>query len=383
MTVPEAPAPAPAPPRSDLDVQVITTLGGFGRLRAEWTLAVGADPDTNVVLTWEWARTWWEHFGARAELHIVVIRDAEGVVAIAPLLRSRVGAGATGAPTLQRIAHDAGDYGGIVLVRREAEAVSALVDHLADRLRRGDVAVVVLSRLASDTRFSRVLGDELASRSATLATRAEPLEEACLFTDVREGFDLAKQAKKHKIRQRVRRLEEHHGAVRIVGHTGDTLEVGLDRLIDLHEARWAEIDEPMRGLLAGPATQAFLLDAIRMLDAEHRVRLFTLEAAGRPVAVELDLQLGRCTFLFKGAFDPGFAAFSPGQLLTHHVFQEGLAQGVEVFDFCRGDPLYKRRWTNGERHLTTVSLTRAGIAGELALRRFKIGRAIARRWPRP
>jgi CelD/BcsL family acetyltransferase involved in cellulose biosynthesis len=88
---------------------------------------------------------------------------------------------------------------------------------------------------------------------------------------------------------------------------------------------------------------------------------------------------GRRLFLFKGAFDPDFAAFSPGQLLHHRVFEEGLAEGVEVFDFCRGDAQYKRRWTNGERHLATVTLSRPGLAGAVARQRFRAARALARR----
>jgi CelD/BcsL family acetyltransferase involved in cellulose biosynthesis len=31
-----------------------------------------------------------------------------------------------------------------------------------------------------------------------------------------------------------------------------------------------------------------------------------------------------------------------------------------VFDFCRGDAAYKRRWATGERHLATLTLSRTG-----------------------
>ncbi|MGH9111044.1 MAG: GNAT family N-acetyltransferase, partial [Acidimicrobiales bacterium] len=235
---------------------------------------------------------------------------------------------------------------------------------------------------ASDARFSVLLGAELARRAADVADVAavtEPLAEACLFTDVRDGFDLARLAKKHKIRQRMRRLREQYDDARVVVHTADTIEPGLDRLVTLHDARWAELGHPLQGLLARPGHRAFLLDAVRALDAEGMVNLLTLEAGGRPAAVELDFRLGRRVFLFKGTFHPDFAAFSPSQLLTNRVFEDGLADGIEVFDFCRGDVLYKRRWTNGERHLSTVTLTQTGLAGSLARRRLRLARAAERR----
>jgi CelD/BcsL family acetyltransferase involved in cellulose biosynthesis len=366
---------------TELTLDVVDDEAGFAELRGDWADVAAADPDTNVFLTWPWAQTWWRHFGAGnddRELHIIVVRDSQGVVGIAPLFRSRVGVGPVAAPVLQRINHDSGDYGGMLLSRRADEAVALLVDHLGAQLQR-DVAVVVLSRLASDARFTALLGDELVRHAATIETLVEQLGEACLFTDVRAGFDLAKQAKKHKIRQRLRRLGEQHGEVTFVEHTGDTLDAGLDRLVSLHDRRWEELDEPMQGLLAEPARRAFLLDAIRALDIEGMVTLLSIEASGTPVAVELDFVHENRVFLFKGAFDPDYAAFSPGQLLHHRVFEDGLADAVDVFDFCRGDAQYKRRWANGERHLSTVTLSRPGLPGAVSRQRFRVSRAVERR----
>lgn len=365
---------------SDLRLDIVRDDHTFAALRGEWTDLAAADPEPNIFLTWPWAHTWWQRFGQgrpHHELHIAVVRDAVGVVGIAPLYSSRVGAGPVFTTAIQRINHDAGDYGGMLLGRRADEAVALLVDHLGAQL-HGGRAVVVLSRLASDARFTGLLGDELVRHAATIEPLVESID-TCLLTDVSGEFNLNKLAKKHRIRQRLRRLGEAHDPVEFVVHTGDTLEAGLDRLVTLHDRRWEEIDDPMQGLLADGEHQQFLLDAIRALDAEGMVRLLSIEAAGTPVAVELDFVHQRRVFLFKGAFDPDFAEFSPGQLLTHKVFEDGLAAGIEVFDFCRGDVPYKRRWTNGERHLTTITLSRPGLAGAAARQRFRVARALERR----
>jgi len=364
---------------SGLRLDIVRDDHTFAALRGEWTDLAAADPEPNVFLTWPWAYTWWQRFGLgrpHHELHIAVVRDAVGVVGIAPLYSSRVGVGSLFTTAIQRINDDAGDYGGMLLGRRADEAVALLVDHLGAQL-HGGRAVVVLSRLASDARFTGLLVGELVRHAATIEPLIESID-TCLLTDVSGGFDLNKLAKKHKIRQRLRRLGEAHDPVEFVVHTGDTLEAGLDRLVTLHDRRWEEIDEQMQGLLADGERQQFLLDAVRALDAEGMVRLMSIEAAGRPVAVELDFVQQRRAFLFKGAFDPDFAEFSPGQLLNHKVFEDGLAAGIEVFDFCRGDAPYKRRWTNRERHLSTITLSRPGLAGAVARQRFRAARALER-----
>lgn len=363
----------------DLKLAVVSDTGEMDGLRDEWNAAAAADATPNVYLTWEWVHTWWSHFGAGRELHVAVVRDGEGIVAIAPLQRSRLGVGPVATTVLERISPDAGDYGGIVLVRREAEAVEVLVDHLEAELRGGGAAAVVLSRLVSDDPFLALVREALVRRTATLATDEAALGGACLLTDLRDGFDMAKQAKKHKIRQRSRRLAEQHDEVVFAYHSGDDLDVGLDRLLHLHARRWEGRESEMQGLLADAGREAFMVDAIRALDGQGRVRLLTVTADGHPVAAELDFAFGRRLFMFKGAFDPDYGAFSPGQLLHHRVIEDGLASDVEVVDWGRGDQLYKRRWATGERHQVTVTVTRSGVAGRLAAQRLRATRALGRR----
>jgi CelD/BcsL family acetyltransferase involved in cellulose biosynthesis len=364
----------------DLRLSVVSDAGELAGMREEWNAAAAADPTPNVYLTWEWVHTWWSHFGAGHDLHVVVVRDGDGVVAIAPLHRARLGTGPVSARVLQRISPEAGDYGGVVLVRRDAEAVEVLVEHLAGKLRDRWASAVVLSRLGSDDPFLALLRGELVRRTGALSSAEAELGGACVFTDVREGFNLAKHTKKHKIRQRMRRLGEQHETVEFTYHTGDDLDLGLERLLKVHARRWEGREAEMQGLLAEPDREAFMLDAIRALDRQGRVKLLTLTADGQTVAAELDFEYQRRVFMFKGAFDPDYGPFSPGQLLHHRVFEDGLAsESIDVVDFGRGDQLYKRRWANDERTQATVTITRAGLAGRLDAQRLRAARALERR----
>ena len=44
-----------------------------------------------------------------------------------------------------------------------------------------------------------------------------------------------------------------------------------------------------------------------------------LSVDGRPIAGALYLEFNSCLYRLKTAFDPAFARFSPGYLLTHLV----------------------------------------------------------------
>jgi CelD/BcsL family acetyltransferase involved in cellulose biosynthesis len=361
-------------------VDVIDHVDGFDALRSEWDQAASANVDTNVFLTWEWLRTWWRHFGqssSRTRLHLVVVRDTDGLVAAAPLFRARRGIGPLRATLLQQVSFDAGDYGGILLVRRDEAAVDALLSHLADQIEQAGVRIVVLSRLASDSAFLEQLRKRLPEHGRLAASEAAVADPICPYVDVRAGFDLRKRRKKNRVPQRMAKLRRDHDAA-FEYHTGPTLETGIEALVDIHQRRWADRPGEPTGLLSDPATEAFLRDALRAMDARGWLRLLTLRANGRPIATRLDLEFGGRNYMLKHAIDPDFTAFSPGHLTHHRVFEDGIARGIDEFDFLRGDDEYKRRWTNRERHLVAVTLSRHGPAGRRARRRARLARRIDR-----
>lgn len=362
-----------------MNVTVVDTAAGFDALRDEWDAAALAGADPNVFLTWEWLATWWRHFGEpdpRARMHVVVVRDASGIVAAAPLYRTGDGVGPVSGSTLRQIGHDAGDYGGILLVRDHDAAVTALLGHLADSL-RGGIGQAVLSRLASDSVALDRLRAALAGHDRLVATEVVADDAVCPYTDVSNGYDMVKPLRKNRVPQRLKRLREQHEVV-FTYHSGDDLEQGITWLAELHERRWADRSEEFSGLLADERSATFLDDAIRALDSAGWLRLMTLTADGAPIAVRLDFEFAGRLYMLKNAIDPAYNAFGPGHITHARAFEDGMQRGVTEFDFLRGEHAYKRRWSNGERHLVALRLQRPGVVGHLARQRSRVAHRLAR-----
>lgn len=117
-----------------LTLEVVEVLTAFQGLRDEWNTAAAAGADPNVFMTWDWLHTWWTHFGEPnpdARLHIVTLRDEDGLVAAAPLFRMHWGYGPLRAPVMHQISYNAG----MLLVRpRDGDADQARMGRPPGRL---------------------------------------------------------------------------------------------------------------------------------------------------------------------------------------------------------------------------------------------------------
>ena len=92
-----------------LQVEIIDDVEGFDGLREEWQGLHARTVPRNVFSSFVWARTWWRYFGAGRRPFLVLVRDCDRLVALAPLELSRLHLGPFSVRALQIIhAHGTG-----------------------------------------------------------------------------------------------------------------------------------------------------------------------------------------------------------------------------------------------------------------------------------
>ena len=70
-------------------VEVFTAVSAFQDLRAEWRQVLSQLPFQSVFFTPQWQETWWRHFGATRQLHLLTVRASDGTLqGLAPLMSS-------------------------------------------------------------------------------------------------------------------------------------------------------------------------------------------------------------------------------------------------------------------------------------------------------
>jgi CelD/BcsL family acetyltransferase involved in cellulose biosynthesis len=335
---------------------------GFEDVREEWD-ALG-ERCGNVFSTWEWATTWWEHFGRPGRLRLVVARDRDGTaVAILPLYEYR------GRPLriLRLVGHGPADELGPVCAPADRPAAVAALGRAVREL-RADLL------LAEQVSGATALGERL--RGHALGQGASPV------IDLAGGDWDALMASwsrnlRKQIRQSERRLERDHGLRYRLSDGRGALAEDLGVLFGLHAACHTEDESGFIG-----AHRAFHEDFARVAAERGWLRLWFLEADGTPVAAELDLRYGGADASYQSGRDPAMQHPGPGIVLLAHAIREAVADGLGEFRLLRGDEAYKYRFASSDAGLETIAvpgsaLARAGLAAraaapkrlELALRR--------------
>lgn len=307
-------------------------------LRPEWTkLAARAG---SVFSTYEWAETWWRHFGD-GELRARVLADT----AVLPLYSTRSGP----FRLLRFIGHGPADELGPVCAPADRAVAGAA---LRDALAEDGFHLFLGEAMPAGASWADLLGGRVVERqsSPVLSVNERSWDE--LLAD-RSG-NLRQQVGRFE-----RRLEREHELAYRLCRDAAQLPADLDVLFRLHRARW-----PGSRWFAGaePFHREFAAKALE----RGWLRLWILELDGHPAAAWYGFRFANAEIYYQSGRDPAFSAQRVGFIMLAHTIREAVRDGVDEYRFGAGAEEYKYRFADSDPGIVTVARPR-GAAGAVAL----------------
>jgi CelD/BcsL family acetyltransferase involved in cellulose biosynthesis len=326
-------------------------------VRDDWTQL--GDAVGSPFSTWEWANTWWHHYGAGRTMRVVRCRSGDGrTAAIFPFYV------ATPRPlgVLRFIGHGPADQLGPICAPEDRDAAAdALRRTLMDRA--GGGAVIVADRLPSEQRWRERLGGHVLDR------RPSPVLES---DGGYEGWLATRSAHfRQRVRYSERRLRREHRVEFRLSTDPERLEADFATLVRLHHARWGSASRAFtRDRIA------FHLDFARVALERQWLRLWSLELDGRTVATWLGFRFGGVEWYYQAGRDPALEREAVGFVLLVHTIREALDGGMREYRLLLGGEDYKARVATHNLALETVVLghgtaARAVVAAAIARDRLR------------
>jgi len=341
----------------------------FEKLRLQWNTLVFAAARPNPFLTWEWLQAWLEtSSAAEPEPWLLTVWHGHELVGAAPLCREG------GCMRFLAVRELDADYGDLLALPEYEEAV---LDAVARALLDADA----WTRLDLEGFSAGALVERLGQRLASSASCQRIACSVCPVLELGAAWeDLLQRRFDGKRRYNVQRemrlaAGKHALNVRAVKAL-DEVPAAMDTLFRLHGMRKAL--QQVRSRFAEGRNAKFHRRVAERFQEAGWLALDIVEQRGRPVAAQYGFRFGSRFWLYQTGLDPHGAAAGAGTFALASRILESANDGLQEFDFLRGDEAYKRLWADRHTALWTVLIFRAGLRGWMAQGLSNLRRGLGR-----
>lgn len=311
----------------------------FEALRAEWNELLHRSTSDRIFSAWEWQSIWWTAYEP-GELWVITCRDENGrLIGIAPWFIQPH-------PEYGRVVRSIGcvevtDYLDIIVDTENIEPVlAALAAYAAEHHETYDV--IDLCNLPEgepgQARFPGVLTDcgfEVSVKE----------QEVCPVINLPSNWEayleMLDKKQRHELRRKIRRAEGAAEKVEwyIVGENHN-----LEQEIGYFLALMAASHQDKASFLSDPQNERFFKMVVPIAHQNKWLQLSFLTINGERAAAYLNfLYKGRVMVYNSGLLPDQFGHLSPGIVLLAYNIQHAIEAGYSVFDFLRGNEIYKYR----------------------------------------
>lgn len=349
-----------------ITVEKVVTRESFGGLASVWNSLLRESASDTLFLTHEWLSVWWEVFGGKRELYILVVRDGEELIGIAPLLRREVRH--YGLLPFQRLEFLASgeteadevcsEYLDFILRRgREPEALEHIFTHLRANSAAWDE--LLLTNISADSPNLALL-ERICEAAGMKSSILRKQKSSYLSLDTDFESYLATLGKKFQsnLRRERRVAEKHGGHLRIIDST-DGFEENFEILIRLHQACWTGRGRP--GVFASERFTRFHKEVARVILRHGWLRLYVYLLGDEAVSALYAFVYNGKLFYYQSGFAPKRAPlYSPGTLIQSHAIEDAVKSGFREFDFLTGaEHGYKEKWGAQTREIQQLRLAQS------------------------
>ena len=358
-------------PGVSIRCEEIHTAFAFRALEVEYRSLHERSSRAGLFQDWDWLHNWWLVFGSSlCRLAVITFRRDERLIGCAPLVLRRPGW--MPLRRLEPIGVLRSDYMDLVMEDgAEREVLEAFEDYL-HRSRHWDL--LDLQQLPED---SPTLAYFRERQSVTNCVIRE--QEICPYALLPSDWDEFLRGLGKKARYNVgyyRRMMERDFQLDIDRVGREDFDAAMEDLYRLHQMRWRKRRLP--GALFDRRVRDFHVRAASdLLDRRH-LDLYRLRLDGRAVAMLYCFGQNGRGYYYLGGFDPDYARYSAGTVLTAHAIQQSIARGDAIFDFLRGNEAYKYRWNVQEKRNYRLEWKRGGSRSSILSGMNHVTRAIER-----
>jgi CelD/BcsL family acetyltransferase involved in cellulose biosynthesis len=345
-SAPVATAERPSSVDGRCTVDIVSEYNAFLALETAWNDAVDRAGVAHPFLRHEWVRTWWDAFGADAQLHVLVVRIDGRIAAIAPLMRESAVMYGVPVRRIRLIHNDHTPRADVIVASHHDESYGAIWRALQEDGDAWDVLLLSQLERPSPT-LEAMTACAAAQGCATGLWKSSDSPYVTLGGTWDEYLGGLSAKFRSNLRNRLSRATRAGDTELEVLTDREAIEAAAADAWRLEASGWKQ--EAGTAIASDATVQGFYSSLIgRGADAGWLQLLF-LRVAGRRIATSYGACFGRRLFLFKTGYDPEYATLAPFKLLTYFAIRDACERGLVEVDFLGDTEPWKLEWTTTAR----------------------------------
>jgi CelD/BcsL family acetyltransferase involved in cellulose biosynthesis len=326
-------------PEATIEFIVVTDDDGFRGLEEDWRRLSGAVDPSHFFQSFDWCWYAWECLSSKLGRRLCLLVGKAGgqVVLIWPLMIA--------GRFLRVLGSDLFEFHDVLILpgpQRNIWLAAAL--HAAKRL---GGAALLLREVRQDADLADFLAHLKADGRSRTANKTSVLDLS-RFPDWQSYFETLPKQLRGDQRRQWKRLAELSSPARfeVVENRDDQLD--LIRWMHSEKARWLEAHGMPGELFGSENYQNFLCSVVSALARKNMVMTCRIVSGGETLAALLGFFRRDYFVFFMFAYDPKWAAYSPGRLVMAKTIEWCYEHQIRTFDMLVGREDYKALWSNSE-----------------------------------
>lgn len=311
-------------------------------LESSWNLLLEESITHVPFLRFEYLRAWWQTRGGgewpQAELALVIAREGERLVGIAPLFLAN---NRQNKPALLVVGSiEITDYLDLIAKAEDVQPfIDGLVPYLDKALGSRWQVLDIYNLLDSSPTLAAL--ESAAAKAGWQFTR-ETLQHSPFIPlpgDWETYLESIDKKQRHEIRRKMRRFEASEVP------TGWSITTDPDRLEgDIEAFLHLMAQDPAKAAFLTPPMREHMRLAVRCAFEHSCLNLAFLEVDGEKAAGYLSFDYLDRLWVYNSGIDRRFIEYSPGWVLLGYLLKWANENKRKEFDFMRGNEEYKYRF---------------------------------------
>jgi CelD/BcsL family acetyltransferase involved in cellulose biosynthesis len=344
-----------------LSIEEINDVEKFRDLRESWNALLRKSGDDNIFLTWEWLFNWWQSYGSDKKLRIIVIRNAENIIGIVPLMQQKYKQWFISIDVIENLCSENCDYSGVILAEKKPELITLLTDYLA-KIVKDEKLIVRIYHIPGNSQFLTLIREQYPLLSNNFYIQEIP-SSYCPYITLPSTWDEYVHTLSRNNRRNMHRttqsLEKDHVVELIKYSGGKDLQDKLNILFEFHQKRWG-----VESKFTGTEARQFYFSVSKALAQNNWLDFSSLCLDGKPVCMIWGFIYNNIFWAMTIAFDPDYYEYSVGYVHIMKLIENTIHNGLKKFDFLKGDEGFKYHWTSAKTDNVRITLAQNSSRGK-------------------